>query len=127
MVGEFYAKDLMSSPCITISANATVRDAAYLLQKYDVGSVVVTKDKKVVGIICERDFVNIVVRRVNASKVAVEEVMSKPVITCSPLTAIREVLSIMKRYKIKHVPVVEEGIPLGMISSFDLVKLTGIF
>ncbi|RLG51799.1 MAG: CBS domain-containing protein, partial [Thermoproteota archaeon] len=81
---EMPVYEVMSSPVITISKRATAADAAKLLKKHKIGSLVVVDEEGVVGIITERDLVErVVAEDRKPSEVAVEEVMTRRPVTIS--------------------------------------------
>lgn len=106
----------------TVSPETTVLEAARLMNDQHIGSLVVCgRDGGVVGIITERDFL----RRVLASERApasttVESVMTRDVLTCEPDTTLNEIRATMRERRIRHLPVVENGRLVGMISIGDL-------
>ncbi|HHW09576.1 MAG TPA: CBS domain-containing protein [Firmicutes bacterium] len=114
-------KDIMTTQVAYVDANATVAEAAKLMQKHNIGSVPVCEGTRVVGIITDRD---IVVRNVahgkSADSTPVREVMTSKVHTVSPETDIQQVAGIMAEQQVRRLPVVEGDRLVGMISLGDL-------
>ncbi len=107
----------------TVAPSQTVIEACLLMKQHKIGCVVVTEDKKVVGMFTERDMVNRVGsagRDVN--KTLIKEVMTSDVITASTTTSIDHLYSIMRAREIRHLPILENGALLGIISIRDLVR-----
>ncbi|MEC9372301.1 MAG: CBS domain-containing protein [Planctomycetota bacterium] len=102
--------------------DASVLEAARVMNEHHIGSLaVVDAQKQLVGIITERDVLTRVVapeRRPGETKVS--EVMTHPVLCCGPETPLDEVRALMREKRIRHLPVVEEGSLVGMISIGDL-------
>lgn len=113
----------MVKSLVTIDADKPVIDAARLMKKHKIGSVIVTKDERIVGILTERDMVDRVVSSgLNVKKMKVGSVMSYPIITCSMNASVSEAIQIMENYKVRHLPVVDKkGNIVGIISSKDVV------
>lgn len=111
------------SEIITVNCNATVNVAATQMFINKVGCLVVNDDDgKYAGIITERDIVNRVIapsRNIEATTVA--EIMTSNIVTCSPQTPTSEARGIMAANGIRHLPVVEEDVVVGMLSARDLM------
>ncbi len=112
-----------SQDIVTISPDATVRDLIALLATHNIGAAVVSGDgTSVAGIVSERD----VVRRLNGNDAAlgasVAEIMTSDVQTCEPSSSLDEVRSIMTDGRFRHLPVVEDGRLVGVVSIGDIVK-----
>lgn len=107
----------------TIGRDATVAAAAQRLNLDRIGALVVTEGSRVIGILSERDIVSGVARHgpLGLEK-RVEELMTWPIITCSRAQGIKEVMALMTRHRIRHLPVVEDEALLGIVSIGDVVK-----
>ncbi len=115
-------KEIMNKPK-TIKEDATVQEAANLMSKGNIGSLVVMAGKKMVGIVTERDILSKVeAKGKNGSSVLVKEIMSKNVITTEPEQHIDDAAWLMTKNKIKKLPVVEDGKLVGIITSTDIIK-----
>lgn len=117
---EITVKDLMSSPVITIEPHQTLREATALMIKKDIGSLPVMERNRLVGIITERDPVKASCEHGDVRLLKVRDIMSKPVITCGPNIGILELVNLMIKHRIHHVPVVDKGKLVGIVSSADL-------
>jgi len=106
----------------TVTPDDTVLDAAKLMNEERIGAVpVLNADRRVVGMFTERDVLTRVVAAEKAPRdVLVREVMSSPVIACGPDTTLDELRHVMLTQRIRHVPVVEDGELLGIVSIGDL-------
>lgn len=108
---------------ISIGPAATIADAVRLLTEHRIGAVVVMEHHKLSGIISERDIVRTVGRYGEAGlSKTVESVMTAKVITCSKADTADELMDIMTSGRFRHVPVVERGEVIGIISIGDVVK-----
>jgi CBS domain-containing protein len=106
-----------------IDADASVLDAVQLMVEMNTGSLLVTERGAITGIVTERDYLRRVTLEGRAEReTAVREIMSSPVIVASPETTIDECMALMTDRRIRHVPVVEEGKVVGLVSIGDLVK-----
>ena len=100
----------------------TVFEALQLLAQYEVGALMVMEAGRLVGVFSERDYtrkIALVGRHSRETKVA--EIMTRQVITVSPTAGTRACMALMSERKIRHLPVVEGALVLGMISIRDLM------
>jgi CBS domain-containing protein len=109
---------------VTIEPDRTLAEAAHLLSERKIGAVLVSNTfRPVVGILSERDIVRAVADRgPSALTEPVSRFMTEKVITCSGHSAIQEVMELMTEGKFRHVPVVEGGRLVGLVSIGDIVK-----
>lgn len=110
---------------ISISATASLADAAQLLTDRRVGALVVkTAGGTLAGIISERDLVKAVAARgCDALADPVDHHMTRAPITCTEIDSVEEVMEMMTRGRFRHVPVLDDGDRLcGMVSIGDVVK-----
>lgn len=109
---------------ITLDPNATIEEAAKLLGERRIGAVVVTKgDRRILGILSERDIVRAIgVNGAAALGLTVREVMTAKVSTCRETHTVNEVMEIMTRGRFRHLPVEKDGHLDGLVSIGDVVK-----
>jgi CBS domain-containing protein len=108
----------------TIAAQATIMEAARTLAERRIGAVVVSDASgPVLGILSERDIVRAVATGgVGALEQPVSRYMTTKVVTCTTLSAINDLMETMTTGKFRHVPIVEDGRLLGIVSIGDVVK-----
>ena len=107
----------------TITADAHLTDAVQKLGQKRIGALPVVEDGRIVGIISERDVIYCLKDHgAEALDWPVERVMSSPAITVSMDTEVMSALALITQRRIRHLPVVEGGQILGIVSIGDLVK-----
>ena len=108
---------------LTVECATPVRDAVNLLAERKIGALPVLRGGQVAGIMSERDIIYCL-RSDGASVLdwTVERIMTAPAITVEPSADILGALSLMTRRRIRHLPVVEGGALVGLVSIGDLVK-----
>jgi CBS domain-containing protein len=108
---------------VTIAAAASVREAVALLAERRIGAVPVTDDGAVVGVFSERDVIyGLASAGAAVLDRTVGEVMTAPAVTVEPKDAALAALSLMTRRRVRHLPVVDGGRMVGVVSIGDLVK-----
>ena len=101
----------------------TVYDAIKMMADKDVGALLVLDGSKIVGIFTERDYARNVFLKGRASpQTRVDEVMVRDVVCIKPDTSIEEGMAIMTAKRVRHLPVIDDGELLGIVSIGDLVK-----
>ena len=112
-----------SGDVIRIDGDATVYEAVIAMVQANVGALLVTDGDEISGIFTERDYLRrIAVEGRRSRDTTVSEVMSSPVLIVTPDTTVDETMALMTDRRIRHAPVVEDGVLIGMISIGDLVK-----
>jgi CBS domain-containing protein len=108
----------------TIRSDATVADCVRELRHRGVGALVVSADgKHLDGIISERDIVHALADRGSALlTLRIDALMTRKVQTCAPDDTVGDLMERMTERRIRHLPVVEDGILCGLVSIGDLVK-----
>jgi len=112
-----------SQDIATISPDATVLEAITLMAEKKIGAVVVVEQQQVVGILSERDYARKITLLSRTSEhTSVSEIMTAKVITVGRSHRVEECLALMTEKHLRHLPVVEEGRLIGLVSIGDLVK-----
>ena len=107
----------------TVSKDACVFDALKIFSEKRISSVVVVEGEKILGIFTERDFANKVgLTGKNAESVKIDEVMTSDLITVNPNQSVKVCMSLMTDKRIRHLPVIEDGKLVGIVSIGDVVK-----
>jgi CBS domain-containing protein len=109
---------------VTIEPTATVSAATKLLSERHIGAVVVIgADRRIVGILSERDIVRALdARGAGVLETPVADLMTRKVVTCGMEETIAELMTRMSEGRFRHVPVVDQGRLAGIISVGDVVK-----
>jgi CBS domain-containing protein len=123
---NFSAKDIMKHQVITVDSSMSIQDTAKMMDDAGIGCVVVIEKNIAVGIVTERDFVKRVVSRGIPLSTPIKQVMSSPLIVVNPEENIWEVAELMKQRRIHKVPVVNQNLLVGMITTTDLTRICSI-
>jgi CBS domain-containing protein len=117
--------DLMATDVLTVSPDTTIADAARRMIARETGAAVVIESDDLVGLISERDLMR-AIPDACSPETPVSERMSRQVMTAAPDTSIPEAMAIMIEGRFRHLPVVDGGRVLGMVSMRDLMSWTSL-
>jgi CBS domain-containing protein len=107
----------------SIVSSITVYDALKVMGEKNVGAVLVIEDNLLKGVLSERDYARKIVLKNKASKdTLVHEIMARDVITVKPTDTLDYCMELMSAKRIRHLPVVENNVVVGVISIGDVVK-----
>jgi len=124
MHGKILVKEVMKAKVITVKPDTTIKEAAQLMRKKKIGSVIVVKDKPI-GILTESDIIEkIVAEDKKASDVLVKEIMTSPIIVIDPYIDLEEAMKTMSTCNIRRLPVVEDGKLIGIITQKDVIRFS---
>lgn len=106
-----------------ISDSETVYDAIKLMAEKSIGSLLVTEGEELVGIITERDYARKVILANRASKsTLVSEIMTSRLVCVTPKHTIEECMALMTDKRVRHLPILDDGKLVAVVSIGDLVK-----
>ncbi|MDP6613236.1 MAG: CBS domain-containing protein [Candidatus Hydrothermarchaeota archaeon] len=117
------AKDVMIKNVKTISPSATMAEAAKAMKKNRIGSLVIVKGNRPVGIITERDLAYKIIAEEQSLDMKVREVMTKDLKTVQPEKSIKDAARLMAAHVIRRLPVVEGGKLVGIITIEDIMRI----
>ena len=116
---------LLTREIISINENDTIYDAIKLLSKNKIGALpVINNQKKLCGIVSERDIINAISKNkeIKFSLSHINSIMTSKVITCNKDTESNVLMKIMTTNKIRHIPILEKNLLIGIVSIGDVVK-----
>jgi CBS domain-containing protein len=117
-------RDVMTTAPETIDVGASLRDAATIMRREDIGSVIVTENDAIAGIVTDRD---IALRAVAAGRdpsTTVADVMTRSPATIEPTATVQEAIEVMREHDVRRVPVAEGGRAIGVVSLGDVSMIS---
>jgi CBS domain-containing protein len=116
-------EDVMVKEVITIDEESTVREAAEVMNKFEIGCLISVRKGKAMGIITERDLLKrVVAEGKDAVKTIVKDVMTSPLVVAEPSMDLGEAVKLMFQMKIKKLPVVDDKRLVGLVSLTDIAR-----
>ncbi|MBK1724988.1 CBS domain-containing protein [Thiocystis violacea] len=107
----------------SIGPDATVYEALTLMAEHRIGALLVTDSTGLIGLISERDYAREGILRGRSSKeTAVRDIMTHRVVCATPEQSLEEAMILMTEKRVRHLPVIDGGQVLGLVSIGDLVK-----
>ena len=119
--------DIMVKDVITVAPQENIKKAAELMNKNEIGCLIVVEDGKPIGIVTERDMVNrVLLSKKKLGKIEVCDVMTKSVISGKPDMEIISALRLMFKHGVKKLPIVDKGHLVGLVTLTDLAYSRGV-
>jgi CBS domain-containing protein len=109
----------------SVAPESMVYDALLLMAEHHIGALLVMRRDELVGIFSERDYAReVIIKGRTSATTAVQDIMSTKLITVSPDSTVEECMNLMSGKRIRHLPVLEHGKVIGLLSIGDLVQAT---
>jgi CBS domain-containing protein len=113
-------KDVMKSTILALESSATASDAAKIMEIRDIEAIVVVENKKFIGIVTDRDFTIKLGSHAYPIDTPINRLMSYPLISIDQNAEISVAQNLMKKNKVKRLPVISENALLGMVTMNDI-------
>ncbi|MFG3102328.1 CBS domain-containing protein [Streptomyces sp. NPDC048182] len=121
-----YVKDVMTPGVAAVRPESSLVEAAQLMRTQDIGDVVVADGQEVVGVLTDRDItVRAVAEGLDPMAVAVRAVCTPDPVVISPDDPVTDAIALMREHSVRRLPVVENGLPVGIVSLGDLADALG--
>jgi CBS domain-containing protein len=114
-------RDVMTRPAITADEDALVAKLARDMKLSGIGSVVITKENKPVGIVTDRDIIKVIMEGKSPSRVKAKEIMSSPLMTIESDASLGHACKFLIEKGIRRLPVIAEGELVGIVSLRNIV------
>ncbi len=117
--------DIMTKSPVTVEMNTTAQNIAKFMSNRRVGTVVVIKNYKPIGIVTDTDLTKrIVAPAKDPKKLKAKDIMTTPLIFSSPNDKVEDAVMKMKRHRVKRIPVISNGKIVGILTTTDIAKST---
>ena len=116
-------EDVMIEDLVIVEEDISVKKAVELMNKHEIGCLIVTKRGKPIGIVTERDMLTRVLAELRSpDKTKIAEIMSRPLIVADPQMDLEEAARLMFKMKVKKLPVVSNGELVGLVTLTDIAR-----
>lgn len=120
-------KGVMAKPVITVDRRCSVYKAAKIMSEKGIGCIVVLDDGEPVGIATERDILQrVVAKGLDTCQTRMMDITSKPLITIEGNTPIIDAIRTMQKKNIRHLPIIEKGELVGIVTQRDLLRVLAL-
>ena len=124
MTTDILVKESMITEVATASPDQTVMEAADIMRKKDVGSLIICEDSKIIGILTREDIVTkVATKDIKPSDVKLKDIMNFPVVSIGPEEDIADAARKMTRYGFERLPVIQDEKLVGIISNREVAKV----
>src|SRR3990170_7406966 len=116
-------EDVMVEDVVTVEDDVTVKKAVAIMNKYEIGCLIVTKRGKPVGIVTERDMLTrVLAESRNPERTKIADIVSRPLVIAEPDMDLEEAARLMFKIKVKKLPVVSDGRLVGLVTLTDIAR-----
>ncbi|MER7572174.1 CBS domain-containing protein [Streptomyces sp. NPDC126514] len=118
-----FVRDVMTAGVVAVRPDASLVEAAQLMRAQDIGDVLVADGQRVVGMLTDRDItVRAVAEGVDPLTASVRSVCTPDPLVVAPQDPVAAAVALMRQHAVRRLPVVEDGLPVGMVSLGDLAE-----
>ena len=121
---DYKVWDFMNKDVVAVTPETSAKKCAEVMAAERVSSALVIKNKKIEGIVTEKDLARkIVAKGLDAEEVLAKDIMATELVTVSPETSLYDAMVLINKRKIKHLPVVKKGFVVGIITAMEILKV----
>jgi len=120
--GKDRVQRLVTRPVAFVHANDSLREAAVVLTEESIGAALVRLSHGALGLVSERDIVRAIAEGAAVNRTRVEEIMASELVTVAPNEDLLDAVHRMLDAEVRHLPVVDNGVAVGMISARDALR-----
>lgn len=121
---DYNVEEFMKKDIVQVTPETSVEKTAEVMAAEHVDSAVVADDKKIIGIVTEKDLARkVVAKGVNTQKITARDIMTIELVTIEPQKSLYEAMILLNKKKIKHLPVVKDNNIIGIITAMDILRI----
>ena len=121
---DYIVEEFMNKDIVQVTPDTNVKRCAEVMAAEHVDSAMVTQKKRIVGIVTEKDLARkVVAKGLNAEKITAKDIMTAELVTINPQKSLYEAMVLLNKKKIKHLPVVENNVVVGIITAMDILRV----
>jgi CBS domain-containing protein len=121
---DYKVEEFMQKDIVQVTPDTSVHKCAEVMAAEHVDSAIVAEDKSLMGIVTEKDLsMKVVAKGLNAEELTSKDIMTTELVTIEPQKSLYEAMLLLNKKKIKHLPVVENNVIVGIITAMDILKV----
>ncbi|MBS3132956.1 CBS domain-containing protein [Candidatus Woesearchaeota archaeon] len=121
---DYRVADFMTRDVLKVTLETTAKNCAEVMAAEHVSSALVTENNALLGIVTEKDLSRkIVAKGLDPNKIRVKDIMATDVVTVGPEVSLYDAMLKLNKKKIKHLPVVNDGVIVGIITTMEILRL----
>lgn len=121
---DYKVEEFMNKDIVQVTPDTNVKICAEVMAAEHVDSVLVTVDKKIVGIVTEKDLARkVVAKGLDAGEITVKDIMTTELVIIEPEKSLYDAMILLNKKKIKHLPVIKNNVVVGIITSMDILRV----
>jgi len=121
---DYKVEEFMNKDIVQVTPDTNVKRCAEVMAAEHVDSALVAVDKKIVGIVTEKDLARkVVAKGLNAEEITAKDIMTAELVTIEPNKSLYDAMILLNKKKIKHLPVLENNVLVGIITVMDILRV----
>ncbi|MCH8067531.1 MAG: CBS domain-containing protein [Nanoarchaeota archaeon] len=121
---DYKVEEFMNKDIVQVTPDTNVTRCAEVMAAEHVDSVLVTVDKKIAGIVTEKDLARkVVAKSLDAGEITVKDIMTVELVIIEPEKSLYDAMILLNKKKIKHLPVIKDNVVVGIITAMDILRV----
>jgi len=121
---DYKVKEFMNKDIVQVTPETNVKRCAEVMAAEHVDSALVTEDKRIAGIVTEKDLARkVVAKGLDAGEITVNDIMTTELVIIEPEKSLYDAMILLNKKKIKHLPVVKDNVIVGIITAMDILRV----
>ena len=121
---DYKVEEFMNKDIVQVTPDTNVTRCAEVMAAEHVDSALVAVDKKIVGIVTEKDLARkVVAKGLNAEEITAKDIMTTELVTIEPNKSLYDAMILLNKKKIKHLPVIKDNVVVGIITAMDILRV----
>jgi len=121
---DYKVEEFMNKDVVAVTPDTNVQRCAEVMAAEHVDSAIVAENKEIMGIVTEKDLARkVVAKGLDAEEITVKDIMTTELVTVEPNKSLYEAMILLNKKKIKHLPVLENNVLVGIITVMDILKV----
>jgi len=121
---DYKVEEFMNKDVVQVTPETNVKRCAEVMAAEHVDSALVTEDKRIAGIVTEKDLARkVVAKGLDAGELTVKDIMTTELVIIEPEKSLYDAMILLNKKKIKHLPVIKDNVIVGIITAMDILRV----